>query len=867
MEAKSYPYPGTFGYVAHPNVVNSVKRIVQVGGLQKQSVTYIPEGEEVSTVEIEIEEDAGLNSLWQKISQQGYRWPSELSTDEKTFHLSTRTFKMRPFNAIKITDGPSTADEINVNDKLVSHANAHHGDKIAYDIKSSNHSKEAKKSLKNNTGFGISFQRTTRMPDDNKLHQLPPSLGTFDLFNISAYEDRIPKKIRDVGGVFFPMWQREAMWIQFETPVNRGIKNYAVRVFIGKVNAISGLLMDEDPSTKDGLNEQQDYVVVPGQQWLDGICVAPGVVRQFVAMPLGSGYTVEGQKTKEEKHGGLQIEIIPEYQQKLRWWYKHSDPPVNKSNQTGGSCVDLSLGFDENKTPAELGFKAGDVIRSYEPTVYSHEISQVKDLLQDGGDVVWKAKYPPPPKKSHYQPQDCSSSSRTEYSRSMSSQGETFGWDPKKSSSNEPKVSDHSATLGSAPSSEQEKSGFHSLTTSSAFGSSPEPFSFHYSKAPTPHASTSLTVSSKDSGSQIGSWVANEDDLFVSQSKATHVAGISHSDDEMGTQVDWYSDSAPWTAQTKSAQPHPEGSSNYDFFDFQSFDLTAPAAPAAPVHHHPTRLEDEDDGLYKTIKIEGLGEDSSGAEETISWDHDPSIKVSDKKSESKPEPELPKIEDLEIKDLKAMGLAAGGKLIQDVYVDSHPAHIWNHGASHTLNVHIFSPPDFEAITHIVPAPPPPSAEDYAKKGGAFYVVEEKVDDRVEGGDFEGVDSVSKIDKKKLAEAKEDDEFDPKKPVMCKVCEIRLCDCIIRPCGHQFCNQCVRKLAEEEGAEGEVRMRQRNHWRCPTCQGGIKHVAGFSAPMNLPGEEPLRMKVPVHVLGINEVDGRTGFRSRLQMTRI
>jgi hypothetical protein len=52
-------------------------------------------------------------------------------------------------------------------------------------------------------------------------------------------------------------------------------------------------------------------VVVPEQPWLDGFCVAQDVVRQFVAMPLGSGYSVEEQITGKPEHGGLQIIAYP----------------------------------------------------------------------------------------------------------------------------------------------------------------------------------------------------------------------------------------------------------------------------------------------------------------------------------------------------------------------------------------------------------------------------------------------------------------------------------------------------------------------------------------------------------------------------
>ncbi len=56
--------------------------------------------------------------------------------------------------------------------------------------------------------------------------------------------------------------------------------------------------------SRDGLNhDTQDYVVVPGQPWLDGYCVDKGHIRQFVAMPLGSGYSAEEQLTGAAEHG------------------------------------------------------------------------------------------------------------------------------------------------------------------------------------------------------------------------------------------------------------------------------------------------------------------------------------------------------------------------------------------------------------------------------------------------------------------------------------------------------------------------------------------------------------------------------------
>jgi hypothetical protein len=48
---------------------------------------------------------------------------------------------------------------------------------------------------------------------------------------------------------------------------------------------------------------------VPDQPWLDGIDAGKGVIPEFVAIPLGMGYTVEGQITEREDGGGLQIII------------------------------------------------------------------------------------------------------------------------------------------------------------------------------------------------------------------------------------------------------------------------------------------------------------------------------------------------------------------------------------------------------------------------------------------------------------------------------------------------------------------------------------------------------------------------------
>ena len=81
---------------------------------------------------------------------------------------------------------------------------------------------------------------------------------------------------------------------------------FAVKVATGKICALTG-----DDWVNHLNRDPQDYVVVPEQPWLDGYCVEKGVIRQFVAMPLGDGYTVEEQLTGAAAHGGIQVVAYP----------------------------------------------------------------------------------------------------------------------------------------------------------------------------------------------------------------------------------------------------------------------------------------------------------------------------------------------------------------------------------------------------------------------------------------------------------------------------------------------------------------------------------------------------------------------------
>lgn len=156
----------------------------------------------------------------------------------------------------------------------------------------------------------VEFQRTLRIPDDGRDYPLPPGLGSFPLRHVDDFASAVPPKWLRRGGVMLPMYQSEAMWLNFSSP--HGYP-FAVKVAAGKINAVTG---DE---WSDALRRRpQDYLSIPTQPWLDGFAVERGVIRQFVAMPLGSGYSVEEQLTGEAEHGGVQLLVHPLKAEKYR---------------------------------------------------------------------------------------------------------------------------------------------------------------------------------------------------------------------------------------------------------------------------------------------------------------------------------------------------------------------------------------------------------------------------------------------------------------------------------------------------------------------------------------------------------------------
>ena len=223
---------------------------------------------------------------------------------------------------------------------------------------------------------GVTFQRTLRVPNDGETHNLPPGLGSFDLTSVTKHWDTVPAKWLADGGVFLPIYQREALWIQFSS--SRAL----LRVAAGNVNAISGkpwVAMDASGTAAQG---KQDYCLLPDQPWLDGFCSSTGAVSQFVAMPVGQGYTVEEQVSGGTT-GGMQIEVTPLFE------HRTADFALDETGELVGDIL---------KRPSALGLRPGSFIRCTLPgTQRNPTVEEYMAQLRGTGDperpALFRAKY------------------------------------------------------------------------------------------------------------------------------------------------------------------------------------------------------------------------------------------------------------------------------------------------------------------------------------------------------------------------------------------------------------------------------------------------------------------------------------------
>lgn len=129
---------------------------------------------------------------------------------------------------------------------------------------------------------------------------LPPGLGSFPL----AVADGVTPERRQwgPGDRLLPMWQSEAAWIGFDSHTGYP---FLVKLGVGAINGVTGERYAPEPDYT-----AEDYFEVPTQPWLDGFRTDAQTIRQFVAAPLGRGYTVSEQLTGGDD-GALRLSVTP----------------------------------------------------------------------------------------------------------------------------------------------------------------------------------------------------------------------------------------------------------------------------------------------------------------------------------------------------------------------------------------------------------------------------------------------------------------------------------------------------------------------------------------------------------------------------
>ena len=65
----------------------------------------------------------------------------------------------------------------------------------------------------------ISFQRTIRVPDGKGDSELPPGMGTFPLYSVESYKEKLPASMANKGGLFLPMYRKSSTSLLVAAPI------------------------------------------------------------------------------------------------------------------------------------------------------------------------------------------------------------------------------------------------------------------------------------------------------------------------------------------------------------------------------------------------------------------------------------------------------------------------------------------------------------------------------------------------------------------------------------------------------------------------------------------------------------------------
>lgn len=159
----------------------------------------------------------------------------------------------------------------------------------------------------------VVLHKTARVANDGLVHGLPPNLGIFPIFAAKDFPGQVPPEWEE-NALFIAIQNNEAMWMSFSRAGNGNSwipgwrnewRNHPVAAIVGAggINCLTG---EKLASTL----EEDGYMVVPPQPWLDGWKNQKGAVYQFVGTEYqkGEGKTVGEQLLgAESKTGAIGI--------------------------------------------------------------------------------------------------------------------------------------------------------------------------------------------------------------------------------------------------------------------------------------------------------------------------------------------------------------------------------------------------------------------------------------------------------------------------------------------------------------------------------------------------------------------------------
>jgi hypothetical protein len=213
----------------------------------------------------------------------------------------------------------------------------------------------------------VSIQRTLRIPDDGGTYPLPPALGRLPVRSAAQYPAQFPSERRDGTHFLVPMHRQEAAWLQFSAKQS-GPR--AVKIGVGAIDALTGLEWNETLRASP-----QNYIVCPYQPWVDGFKVGPALVRQFVAVPLQAGLTVEHQLTGEDT-AGIRIACFAPKAATLA----HRPLPRQMANRNRELGVGAGGWIKQRIYPDPLGFETWESTPSKVIRIYLIEAGEYRKI-------------------------------------------------------------------------------------------------------------------------------------------------------------------------------------------------------------------------------------------------------------------------------------------------------------------------------------------------------------------------------------------------------------------------------------------------------------------------------------------------------